>query len=75
MKFNFDLIEHTSPFTVGVDTKRGYGYFEHVVHGDDCAGGLWFEGSRLVDYDGVCQLPDTVVNILKRMGFDTGDAK
>ena len=32
-------------------------------------GGLWFEGKTLIDYDGVFELSDHVINQLKKWGF------
>ena len=57
--------------TVNHDLARpGYGYFEHNVLGEDGGtGGLWFEGRRLVDYDGVFELPSTVKSILADLGY------
>ena len=51
------------------------GYFEHDVYGDELGGGLWFEGKKLVDYDGVYSLPDEVIEGLEKLGYDASYAK
>ena len=45
-------------------------YFEHNRLGEDSAGGLWFEGKELVDYDVVFSLPKEVVEHLASMGYN-----
>ncbi len=63
--YNFNLKMGTQNYTVEVDTKAKYGYFEHDYLGDGSAGGLWFDGDlKLEDYDGVYELPSEVKNIL-----------
>ncbi len=52
--------------------EDNYGYFEHNELGDECGGGLWFEGDELVDYDGVFELPKEVREALIAEGY-TGD--
>jgi len=69
MSFNWNLEISTKNFTIQIDTQAKYGYFEHEKLGDGCAGGLWFDGSdttnlRLMDYDGVYELPREVLNKL-----------
>jgi hypothetical protein len=64
--------------TVGVDTDSEYGFFElfdtdsqgERFYGE---GGLWFDGKKLTDYDGVFELSNHVVNKLKEWGFDTSE--
>jgi len=64
-EYNWNLRMGTQNFTVVVDTKAKYGWFEHDYHGDNCGGGLWFdENLKLEDYDGVYDLPSEVKNIL-----------
>lgn len=71
----FNIIEHRSPFTVGVDTRKEIGYFEHVALGDQCSGALWFNGKTLVSHDGLTTLPGTVIELLTDMGFEIGETK
>lgn len=47
--------------------RNNHGYFENNMTG--AGGGLWFSGHRLIDYDGVCELPSTVKTILADLGF------
>ena len=50
--------------------------FEHAELGDEGgSGGLWFDGTHLVDYDGVWALPDGVIEICERAGFNMDYAK
>ena len=50
--------------------------FEHTQYGDEGgSGGLWFDGTHLVDYDGVCDLPKGVISICERLGFNMDYAK
>ena len=52
---------------VKISPSTEYGYFESVDHGE--GGGLWFEGSELIDYDGVYELPKSVVDMLVGAGY------
>ena len=61
-------------FTVEIfDEKPLRGYFEHNELGDNCAGGLLFEGKGLIDYDGVFELPKEVIQMLRDMDFYVGE--
>ena len=60
----------TSNFTVEIfDETPLRGYFEHNELGDNCAGELLFDGTDLIDYDGVFELPKEVIQMLRDMGF------
>jgi len=61
---NYDLDISTKDFEIKVDTVKQYGFFEHNELGDQCGGGLWFEGNELTDYDGVYALPVQVYEAL-----------
>lgn len=69
MEYNFDKKIKTKHFDVQIDTASHYGYFEHDELGDECGGGLWFEGKELVDYDGVFALPREVGETLREHGY------
>ncbi len=73
--YNFDIKLETKNFEVSISTSDSYGYFEHKTRGDDCAGGMRFDGKELVDYDGVFELPKEVVMAIKEVGyvFDEGE--
>jgi len=50
--------------------------FEHNKLGEEGGtGGLWFDGTHLVDYDGVYDLPKGVISICERLGFNMDYAK
>jgi hypothetical protein len=64
--------------TINVDDD--YGYFELYdieTGGDDwyAEGGLWFEGNKLVDYDGVYSLLTSIIDKLKELGYDMSYAE
>ena len=66
----------TEKFTVGFVGKGGRGWFEHKQHGDEYGGGLWFDGLKLVDYDGISgYLPKEVLDALQARGFDVQDMR
>lgn len=50
-----------------------HGGFELDGGSDDwyAEGGLWFEGMDLVDYDGVFELPKTIIDKLQELGYNT----
>jgi len=52
------------------EDPNGYGSAE--VYGGDYHAeiGLWFENNKLVDYDGVFELPGEVATMLKELHFD-----
>ena len=55
--------------SVEVSPSTSYGWFEHCDFGDNCGGGLWFEGKALTDYDGVSILPRSVCEALVILGY------
>lgn len=67
--YNFDVAFQAGKYTVQIDTKGQYGYFEHNDLGDESAGGLWLSDRSLTDYDGVFELPEAVVVGLREHGF------
>ena len=74
MAYNFDIKVDNGEYTIEIDTTEHYGCFEHNKLGDESAGGLWFDDNGvLVDYDGVFELPHSVVGSLKFMGFTLDD--
>jgi hypothetical protein len=63
--------------TVGMNSDD-YGWFEFYdieTGGDDwyAEGGLWFQGNKLTDYDGVFALPTYILEKLKEWGYDVSD--
>lgn len=82
MSYSFDKKFQGGKYTIQVDTKAMYGYFEHDILGDERAGGLWFEQQpcaqpeppievklELIDYDGMPVLPKDVAAALRENGF------
>lgn len=67
MTYNFTLKAKVGQWEVLIDPKANYGYFEHDIHGE--GGGLWFEGTELVDYDGVFALEADVANAIRSLGY------
>jgi len=66
----------TDKWTVYVDEDGIPSGFEHSQYGDEGgSGGLWFDGTHLVDYDGVYDLPKGVISICERLGFNMDYAK
>ena len=66
--------------SVRVNDSDQYGSFEIYdieTGGEDwyAEGGLWFEGNKVVDYDGVFSLPIPVINKLKEWGYDVSEVE
>ena len=69
-KYNFTTKIGTQNYTIEIDPKSAYGFFEHNELGDESAGGLWFDNNlQLVDYDGVYFLPSEVKYVLIQFGM------
>lgn len=60
-----------------VKSAGGNGWFEWFVPElDMCSGGqLLFEGKKLVEYDGVFDLPDEMISFLEKNGYDCEEVK
>jgi hypothetical protein len=59
---NFTIYNTPKPFVL---------YFEHNTLGEDCAGHMWFdENKTLIDYDGVFELPQAVIQLMLDKGCD-----
>jgi len=66
---------------VGISEDAGYfEYYDLETGGEEiyAEGGLWFEvtdneGHMVIDYDGVFELPEFIVNTLKQEGIDTSE--
>jgi hypothetical protein len=65
--YNFTKSAKVGKWEVHYDPAAHYGYFEHDEAGE--GGGLWFEGSKLVDFDGVFVLPKDVVKAIQQLGL------
>lgn len=60
----------TGDFQIEITPDTAHGFFEHYELGDGWGGGLWFDGKRLTDYDGVFELPKEVTAALIAAGYD-----
>jgi len=68
-EYNF-MTYKTSKFDVNIDASQRYGFFEHHDLGDEYGGGLWFnENMKLIDYDGVYELPTEVEKELIKLNY------
>ena len=73
-----DGTTYTMHYEVGFIPSKEYGFFEYYdeesggcdIHAE---GGLWFEDRKCVDYDGVYQLNDTVIELCKDMNLDMSE--
>lgn len=63
----------TTNFSIRISPTTEYGYFEHNKLGDNCGGGLWFEGKKLVDADGTFCVPMEVGLALRAAGYEVED--
>ena len=73
MAYNFNHKIVVGKYQVEIDSVAQYGYFENVVNGGE--GGLWFTDNELVDYDGVYELPESVIVAIYQLGFNADYAK
>jgi hypothetical protein len=65
--YNFNLNLSTDRYTIEIDTAAQYGYFQNNYTGTE--GGLWFNGSEIIDVDGVPELPASVERALNAAGY------
>ena len=66
----------TPEWSVFIDEQGVPVGFEHARLGEEGGtGGLWFDGTHLVDYDGVYNLPQGVIAICEAKGFNMDYAK
>ena len=70
-EYNFNLNLSIPLYTIEIDTAEHYGYFQNNNTGTE--GGLWFDGLRLSDYDGVYDLPKQVYAALVNAGYNLED--
>ena len=78
---SFGVIDHEKnvelDVTIGMhDNERGFFEFsDKKTGGNDwyAEGYLFFEGNRLVDYDGVFELPKFITDKLQEVGFNVDD--
>jgi hypothetical protein len=78
--FNYNRTIIAGEFIIEIDEQKKYGYFQHLELGEQVSGGLWFEDNndeslRLVNFDGLFELPEIVMNALRVKGFDVSYIK
>ena len=73
MSYTFDKNITVKKWEINIDSAEQYGCFEHDDTGH--GGGLWFESNELVDYDGVFELPLSVIEGIELLGFNADYAK
>lgn len=66
-KHQFTQTLRDGKWEVHLSPSTSYGYYEHDDYGD--AGGLWFEGAHLIDFDGCSCLPRAVATALLKAGY------
>lgn len=71
--YNYDKKAIIGKWEIAIDSAEQYGWFEHDDTG--AGGGLWFESNELVDYDGVYELPLSVIEGIEKLGFNADYAK
>ncbi len=72
--------------SVFINSEEGYGYFEYEEEqteeekemfgeqeSDYAEGMLKFEDLELIDYDGVGELPEEVINLIHQLGYKTNE--
>lgn len=68
--YNYNQVINTRNFEIHIDLDAKYGFFEHKLLGEDCAGGLWFDDCMFLnDYDGVFELPGEVIRELSSRSY------
>lgn len=66
------IMEHS--ITIKDDDTAFCEMYDINANGEWYAGvGLWFEDGSLVDYDGVFEIPDHLLFVLKKEGFDVSE--
>ncbi len=87
MEYGREWKEKVKDYNTDCELSIGYnyngsGYFELVSDDADNlgngiyeTGGLWFEGKELIDYDGVFEIPVSVLDSLESKGLDVKDIR
>jgi hypothetical protein len=76
MSYTFNKVKKVGKWEVSIDEESMYGYFEHDDFGE--GGGIWFEKNadgvlEVSDFDGVFQLPNDVISVIRELGFVVED--
>lgn len=65
MNHNFTQEAQVNNWKVFVSPSTNYGYFENQI--TEIQGGIWFTGSKVIEFDGTFELPKSVVKALRRL--------
>jgi hypothetical protein len=68
MQHDFTETLESGSWLVKISPSTEYGYFANTEEGE--GGGLWFEGNELYDYDGVYELPKSMIAALLGAGYN-----
>lgn len=64
--------DNTMDLYLNDDRKEGCIIWDYLLDKesmDEVVIGLWFENDELIDYDGVFELPEQAMQLIKRNGF------
>jgi hypothetical protein len=70
-----ELLSELTKNEMDITIENGHGFVEWDIPEleiTECIG-LWFDGNKLTDYDGVFELPEELIRFLKDKGFDLED--
>jgi hypothetical protein len=73
-----ERVKRTMDYTVCVDGTHGwFEMYDEETGGRDfyAEGQLIFEGNTLVDYDGIFELPEDILDKLDEAGYDVNDMR
>jgi len=67
----------TTNYQIKIDPKdwTGIAYFEHVLYGDEKGGMLQFYCNTLINYDGVSEVPEEILDYLEEKGINVDYAR
>ena len=64
-----DLEEVDMKYYISIDPVKSYGFFEIIGGSYYAEGGLWFRDGKLIDYDGIYDLPNEIREQIKKFGY------
>ena len=72
------LFDNTMTLYVDKHNNKGFIEWEYENNDEDDGAeeiGLWFEGNKVTDYDGVFELPTEAIQLLVENGYDCEDVE
>lgn len=60
----------TNHYVIGIDPVTGLGYYEHLTYVDNVSGTIRVEGKKVVEFDSLFEIPEEVVEGLKKNGYE-----